>query len=642
MMKKNSVLLLIIKIYAVVLSIFSVFRIILFFTEINRVDFNDVKIITIFKAFVMGIRFDIVITGYIIFIPTLILLILYLFKKRSAIIEKIVFYWIFLLFSLAFIISAVDIPYFNQFFSRLSVGAFEWFDNFGFVFRMIYQEPKYFLIAIPTIIFIIGFFKILQKIFLINTVNTNSNIFVKIVISILLLLVIFIGIRGRIEQKSPIRIGTAYFSNHAFLNQLGLNPVFTLLRSYLDTKSKKNAAIKLMDSQIAVAEVQKSLGIVPDKFSSPIARKITYDTLVPKKANVVVIIMESMSAAKMKRHGNPNGLTPFLDSISNHSLYFENIYTAGKHTFNGIFGTLFSFPSLYRQQPLKNIKKYNGIGSVLQKNGYSTTYFTTHDSQFDNVEGFLRANNYENIISQANYPISEVKTTLGVPDDFMFRYSIPTINKLSADGKPFFVSLMTVSDHGPYYIPEYFTPNNTDVKLQIVEYADWSLKKFITLASHEPWFDNTIFVFIADHGAPLSAPYDISLDYHHSPLIIYAPKLFPTSKTYECIGGQIDVFPTIMGLLNQTYVNNTLGIDLLNEKRPFIFVNDDDKIGVINDSLFLIMKENEKPKLYKYRNNDKKDYSTEYPIMVSSMMNYTKANMQTFQYMLKNNYTYEK
>ena len=121
-----------------------------------------------------------------------------------------------------------------------------------------------------------------------------------------------------------------------------------------------------------------------------------------------------MSAAKMSRNGNPNNLTPFMDSLAKNSLYFDNIYTTGKHTFNGIFSTLFSFPALYRQHPMKVINNYDGIASVLSEKGYSTTYVTTHDSQFDNAEGFLRANKFQNIINESNYPSSEVKTTLGV------------------------------------------------------------------------------------------------------------------------------------------------------------------------------------------------------------------------------------
>jgi phosphoglycerol transferase MdoB-like AlkP superfamily enzyme len=268
----------------------------------------------------------------------------------------------------------------------------------------------------------------------------------------------FIGIRGRVQEKSPIKVGTAYFSDNAFLNQLGLNPVFTFLRSYLDKLDQRNQIINLMDDATAIKNVRKYLGIENPIDDYPIARQVVSDSTGAKNFNVILVIMESMSAAKMTRHGNQNNLTPFLDSIANQGYYFENIYTAGIHTFNGVFSTLFSFPAIYLQNPMKEstMFRYNGFGHTLRKKGYSTTYFTTHDGQFDNIEGFLRANDFENIITLADYPSEKVKTTLGVPDDYMFEFSMPLIDGLAAENKPFFVAYMTASDHGPYYLPDYY------------------------------------------------------------------------------------------------------------------------------------------------------------------------------------------
>jgi len=358
--------------------------------------------------------------------------------------------------------------------------------------------------------------------------------------------------------------------------------------------------------------------------------------------NIVVVIMESMSAAKMERNGNMKNLTPFLDSISNTGLYFENIYTAGIHTFNGVFSTLFSFPAIYRQNPMKEstMFRYNGIGNALKKNGYSTTYFTTHDGQFDNIEGFLRANDFENVITLADYPPDKIKTTLGVPDDYMFEFSMPVLDGLYDENKPFFVAFMTASDHGPYYLPDYYKPRNKDIKDQMVEYADWSLRKFISLSSAKAWFNNTIFVFIADHGAPINAVYDIPLDYHHTPLVFYAPGILNEPKTFDCIGGQVDVFPTIMGILNQPYINNTLGIDLLKEARPCIFFNHEDKFGAIDDEYLLILKNDGEKALYKYRSKDKKDYKDVQQQKLSEMEEYTLSNIQVFQFLTESELRY--
>jgi phosphoglycerol transferase MdoB-like AlkP superfamily enzyme len=408
------------------------------------------------------------------------------------------------------------------------------------------------------------------------------------------------------------------------------------MRSYLDSKDPKNAKVQLMNDDAAVTKIREYLNIHDTAYNSPIARKIIPDTISETKPNIVIVIMESMTVAKMKRFGNNNKLTPFLDSLSYNSLFFENFYSAGKHTFNGIFSTLFSFPALYRRHTMKQIRKYDGIASTLLNYGYTTTYFTTHDAQFDNVEGFLRANDFQNIVSQIDYPFSEIKTTLGVPDDYMFRYSISYINNLHKKKKPFFVAFMTASDHGPYYIPEYFHPKSDEIKQQIVEYADWSLKRFIELASKEDWYNNTIFVFVADHGAAINAKYDIAINYFHIPLIIYAPKLHLfNNKTYKMVGSQIDIYPTLMGLLNIEYINNTLGIDLLKQDRKYAIINDDDKIGIIDTAFLCIMKDYGKNiTLFKYKNADKNNYYEDYYDKANEMLEFAKANLQITQKMI--------
>jgi phosphoglycerol transferase MdoB-like AlkP superfamily enzyme len=639
-MKRWFNVIIILKAYLVAITIFFCFRLILFFTELNRIESVSGEFSDIVSAFIMGIRFDIVISGYILILPFLVLTVMFILNKNYSWVYRFVFYWIFALFSLAFIVCSADIPYFNQFFSRFSVSAFQWTDNAGFVLKMIIQEPRYIIILIPLVIFLVAFFLILKRIVLVPRYSPGSlPLYWKIPVSILIMGLIFVGIRGRLQEKSPIKVGTAYFSDNAFLNQLGLNPVFTLIRSYLDVLNERNKMVTFLEKETSISNVRNYLGIGQPIGDYPVARYINSDSTGEKRYNVILVIMESMSAGKLNRHGNMKNLTPFLDSIANCGYYFENIYTAGIHTFNGVFSTLFSFPAIYRQNPMKEstMFRYNGIGYTLRENGYSTTYFTTHDGQFDNIEGFLRANDFENIITLDDYPAEKARTTLGVPDDYMFEFSMPVIDGLYESNKPFLVTFMTASDHGPYYLPDYFKPRNTEIRDQMVEYADWSLRKLISLASAKPWFHNTLFVFIADHGSPINAVYDIPLDYHHTPLVVYAPEILSEAGIFNCIGGQIDVFPTIMGILNQPYINNTLGIDLCRENRPFIFFNHEDKFGVIDQEHLLILKNDGSKSLYEYRNKDKRNYKEENQDLIREMEEYTFSNLQVFQYLMQNN-----
>ena len=163
-----------VKIYLTAILFFALFRIILFVTEIDRINSSDSKL-DIVLAFIMGMRFDIVISGYILVFPFAVLTILSFFDYKFIFIKRFFFIYILALFFLAFMVCAVDIPYFNQFYSRFSISAFEWIDSPVFVFNMIIQEPRYWLVVIPFAIFVFLFYKLLKKIYFGVHENSFNN-----------------------------------------------------------------------------------------------------------------------------------------------------------------------------------------------------------------------------------------------------------------------------------------------------------------------------------------------------------------------------------------------------------------------------------------------------------------------------------
>ena len=623
------------KLYLLLLAIYFAFRMALLLLNINRV--GETTTWEVIQAFIMGVRFDIVTIGFVIAIPTIILTVFSFFGRKSRLFEQIYTIVLTVCFTITFGICAADIPFFNQFFDRFNITAFEWIStgDSAFVFKMVWEEPTYILMMIPVLGagFVFWFFanRILK-----NSTDWESVNYVRYCIcTVLLWGLVFIGMRGRLNEKSPIMVGTAYFCNNAMLNQLGLNPNFTLARSWLDSKDPDNQKVSFMSDDVAIAMVQKNHGIESPNDDFPIAREIVSDS-VSNDYNVIVVIMEGMSYNKTAHGGNSRNLTPFLDSLMDKSLSFSNCYTTGTHTYCGIYSTFVSYPVVFRNHALKRIPvlQYDGIAATLQKNGYQTAYFTTHDKEFDNVAGFLSQNGVERIVSQADYPANEVKTTLGVPDDYMFRFSMDVFDEMAAKGKPFFAAMMTASDHGPFYIPDYFTPRSDEVRYQITEYADWSLRRFIEIAQEKPWFDNTLFVFVADHGATLDSDYSIPLSYFHTPLVFYMPKNVQHIENEE-IASQMDIFPTVMGILGKSYINNTFGIDLLSDERPYVYFMGDDKYGVLDGEWLLINKPSEEQVgLYRYVEKDKKNYASEYPDIAEKMRNYGESAWQISEYQL--------
>lgn len=626
-----------------IISIFSFFLFRVLFFVINYSKLGEATLREIFLGFVMGLRFDIVITGYLLAIPIFIISVLYFFKYSKKSINIILITLISLLYLVAFVVCGADIPFFEQFFQRFNIDALNWLktspEESAFVFKMIIQEKRFWIVIFPIIIMSTLFFFCLKYIFKKYKIDNSTNYFFKLTTTLLMFGLVFLGIRGRIDEKSPIRVGTAYFSNNAFINQLGLNPNFTFFQSYLDRNKEENVNREFINDTIAIHYIQESLNFIPISSDFPLARKIEFDTNTDKM-NVVVILMESMSANKTKFGGNGKNLTPFLDSLIHESLFFENCYTTGTHTYCGLYGTLFSLPTAFTEHPFKRtpILKYNGIANVLKHSDYSTLYFTTHDSQFDNIGGFFLANDFEKIVSKSDYPSEQVKTTLGVPDDYMFEFAIPILNEEYKKEKPFFAAFLTSSDHGPYYIPSFFKPQSKDIKDQIVEYADFSLRKFFSLAKRQKWFNNTLFVFVADHGNSSDATYSIPVSYIHSPLLFFNKKLIEPSAKSD-LASQMDIFPTIMGILKQKYVNNTLGIDLLAQKREYTVSTADDKYAVLDNEWLLIVNKDgaQGVQLYKYKEKNTENFAEKNPEIVMKMKLFGESNFQIHNFILKNN-----
>lgn len=214
---------------------------------------------------------------------------------------------------------------------------------------------------------------------------------------------------------------------------------------------------------------------------------------------------------------------------------------------------------------------------MMKKYGYENMFFMTHEAQYDNMKAFFQTNGYDDIFSQENYPKSEVVNSFGVSDHFEMDYALNTINQKAKTGKPFMATILTVSNHPPYIIPDFFKPKTKEKETQIVEYADWAIGDFLKKASREPWYKNTIFVIQADHGKLVGkSEGELPQSYNHIPLIIFGPGV--PQQQYAGLGMQVDVMPTLFGLMNLNYEYEGFGVDLLKQERPMVFYSADNQI----------------------------------------------------------------
>jgi len=628
----------IICIHITALLFFGLFRGVLLLNHLEQtVEIAD-RTSMILQAFWMGFRFDTVISCYVLIAPVVIGMFFSLFQFYPKALFKGIFIYCCVVFSVTLLVCAANIPYFNVFFKNINASIWNWIDEPAFVAEMIVKESRFWIYFIVYLIVNFAFCFALYKVYRYfwNKVKNIEQRFnyrfslYSFFIGILLLGVCFIGGRGRIELKSPIRVGTAYFSNNVFLNQLGLNPNFVLLNTSLEQINGKSKEVKLMDNSEAIRNVREYLNITSDDPDSPIARMIPAADSVQRK-NVVLILMESMTSYYLYSDSTDTKV-PFLKDLLTKSVHFPNFYSAGVHTFNGIYSSLFSYPALLSQHSMKSgdMLSYAGMPAVLRNHGYRTIYFSTHDAQFDNVGGFLMANQVEQIISQKDYPGKEVLSNLGVPDDYMFRFSMDYLNNAP---EPFFATFLTASNHPPYIIPSYFTPRSDKIKEQIVEYSDWAVQQFFELAEKEKWYENTIFVITGDHGASVGG-YDALFSYHQVPFIVYEPEK-NEAKMVDHLGGQIDIFPTIMGVLGLEYHNNTFGIDILNEQRPYMFFSSDDAFECIDHEWYYVHRTGGDESLYRHVDKNGVDVIDSYPEIAAEMKKYATSMLQATQYVIK-------
>lgn len=560
-----------------------------------------------FRSLTYGLNFDLVVLCYFVAPYLLLLFVSHILNKSFPLLSNFFKWYFVILLIVSLLICCADIPYYEQFGTHFNKQFSLWMDSPGIVLGLIFSNFFYLSAALIFIFGSILISRIIFRIFHQNQEQVTTSKWKSVLVFLFLGLFTFIGMRGRTAAKSPIRIGTAFFSEHYFFNQLGLNPCFVFAKSM----SEHN-------TQWTFLEEQKETSF-PDKeytFTEP-----------PRKHNVVIVLMESMAISKMGYYGCKN-LTPRFHSLISKGLFFDRFFSAGIHTFNGVFSTETGFPAVMDVHPLNsyNKKKFHGISWWLKQNGYSNYFFTSHDPQFDNLEGFMKFNDFDKVYSQVDHPADKAISTLGVPDHYLLGYALEKMNEHVKEKKePFFSYILTSSDHTPWEIPEDvpFKATAEDKAERATQYADWALGNFMENAKKQTWFENTVFIFVADHGMNWGHTYAMPLSYHHIPCLFYMPSQLK-SDTISNLGGQIDIFPTLMSFLKIPFKNTSMGIDLMNEQRPFMYFSADTKIGCIGPEYYYIhLLDENKELLYKYKDLGTHSYLDEMKDKADSMRNYS-------------------
>ncbi len=362
------------------------------------------------------------------------------------------------------------------------------------------------------------------------------------------------------------------FSNNSFVNELAGNGAYEFGAAYLNNSLDYYKFYPTIPDSIASAELKKQLlerspgdqFVYPDSLS--VEREV-HDDQPANKMNVVMISVESLSASFMEYFGNKSNITPRLDSLSKQSLFFTNFYASGTRTVRGMEALSLAIPPVPGQSILRrqNNQDLFSLGYVLRTQGYTTQFFYGGYSSFDNMGPYFKGNGYE-VLDRADLSPGEIHyaNIWGVADEDMFTFSLKKMDEDAAKQKPFFAHIMTVSNHRPYTYPEGridISPKK-QVRDGAVKYTDYAIGKFILDASSKPWFNNTIFVIVADHCAYAAGKASLPVTGYHIPLLIYAPSHIQPAID-STLSSQVDLAPTILGLLHISYRSKFFGQDIL-------------------------------------------------------------------------------
>ncbi|MFO1257637.1 MAG: sulfatase-like hydrolase/transferase [Gammaproteobacteria bacterium] len=384
----------------------------------------------------------------------------------------------------------------------------------------------------------------------------------------------------------------AEISDNQYTTEIAKNGVYELFSAFRRNELRFDQFYVTADQNDLNTLLKKVLNNKTTQTQNILERSIT-PSGEENHYNIILLTVESLSANYMKAFGNQENLTPHLDDLANKSLFFTNFYAIGTRTVYGLTAITLSIPPIPGNAIVRRPSNENlfSLGAVLNTKGYRSKFIYGGFGYFDNMNYFFENNGYE-IVDRRDLKPEEItfSNVWGVSDEDLLNRVLKESDELYAQGKPFFNMVMTTSNHRPYTYPEgkIDIPSKTGRK-GAVKYTDYAIGKFIEQAKSKPWFNNTIFVIVADHTAGSGGKNEIDPKRYHIPLIIYAPNII-VPRVVNTLSSQIDVAPTLLGLLRLHYTSRFYGQNLLEENTPRAFVSNYQKVGYLTENKLVIFK----------------------------------------------------
>ena len=557
---------------------------------------------------------------------------------------------------IVFFFFAADFGNFSYNKTRLNASALNFFEDASISLAMLWQSYPIFWMVMGLVVAVLFFRWMYHRTHWTVIARTDGRGIPYrrkwFYVSVALLIIFIYGS----ASTSSLKWRKAFELNDNFKSYLSLNP----LQNFFTT-------LRFRRPQFNESKARENFSVMADWMSLPDKEKFSYRREIfpeakalESKPNVVLVMCESFSMYKSSMSGNLLNTTPYFNSMADSGIFFEKCFSPHFSTARGLFALLTGIPDVQLSKfSTRNETALQQHTIINNFEGYDKMYFLGGSPEFNNFHGLLK--NIDGLQMHTEGTFRSPKMNVwGISDKNLFLEANRIFKKQQ---RPFFAIIQTADNHRPFMIPD----EDDDFEKVMVSrdtlrkfgfesideynsfrYSDYCFKKFIESAKAESYFHNTIFVFIGDHGVSgnASATYpsvwtDQRLSDEHVPLLFYAPYLLAPQKRKEVVS-QIDVLPTIAGMVQQPYVNTTLGRDLLDPGKQnnyaFIIYHDEGRIGVVTDTYYFTQNLNFKEvNLYPVTGEELPYTLAQQDSIKTKITQVTTAIYETGRWMLMNN-----
>ena len=394
----------------------------------------------------------------------------------------------------------------------------------------------------------------------------KPGFFTALIATPVLLVICTMMVRSTLDHR-PVNPSTVALSNDPMVNELALNSSYTLFYAAYEKirESGDGFPYSRMPAEQVVARIRTEMKLPADNFQDdtiPSLHRQIATAHPDHPMNLVIVLEESLGAEFV---GSLGGLplTPNLDALADQGLWFERMFSTGTRSIRGIEAVVTGFTPAAKESVVKLSKSQRDfftLASLLKTQGYSTSFIYGGEGHFDNMRRFFMGNGFDSVIDQNDYKDPVFLGSWGVSDEDLFNRAH---EEFEAAKGPFFSLVFSSTNHSPYEYPdgriELYEPDPNTVN-NAVKYADYAVGQFFEKAKKSSYWENTIFLVVADHNSRVYGASLVPIERFHIPALILGGSVSPSR--YSPIASQIDLGPTLLSLMGLSTEHPMVGRDL--------------------------------------------------------------------------------